>query len=176
MDFASLIAHWNGQKSRLRVIIMVYKSFDYKLFEENDPIARRKAICFLESRGCKVEENIDKYGIDLLASKNGKKCYVEIERRGKKNWYCGDLLYPTLHVPSRKEKYLGKKFAYLVMSYKMDRIAWLAPSKVKLFFITNDIIEVPNCYVPNGEKFFDIPKEEWEFYEFDGNIATLLNN
>ena len=143
----------------------VTKKFDQALFDKSDPAARQKVTSFLNRCGFQVRENSNKYGVDLVASKDGTEVYVEVERRGAKNWPGGKFRFSTVHVPGRKEKYLGKKFAYAALSHDMNQLAWLSSEKVQMYFKEELTTEVPNCYVAYGERFFDIPTSEWQFID-----------
>lgn len=136
----------------------VRKPFDKKLFDESDPPARQQVMQFLTKCGFNAWENRHQFGVDLVASKNGKTVHVEVERRGSKHT---PGKYSTINVPSRKDKFLGVEFAYASLSQDMDTIAWLPADKVKVYFTDKYRIENPNCYVREGELFFSVPTSEW---------------
>lgn len=137
---------------------MVYKKFSKKLFNQNDPKARK--LCkelFSKKFGVELVDNPDKYGPDLM-HKDGKK-FVECEI--KKVW-SGDVFpYATVQFPERKWKYTRAGPVTFVM--------FNAECTSGLFVDGQDVIKSPlkpvkNIYVSRGENFFQVPMSKVDFF------------
>lgn len=129
-----------------------YKKFDKKLYKENDQKAKKAGIKFWKSQGYNINENTDRYGPDLIAEKNGKKHYVEVEI--KYNWNKEEFQYDDLQIPERKSKFakLDMQTYFMVFNSLLNR-AFICSTKNLL---NSPIQNVANKYMYK-ENFFKIP-------------------
>lgn len=133
---------------------MLTKRFDQKLFEENDAAARHAVTQYLlATSDVIVENNPDKYGVDLLVT-GGLQDYA-IECEIKRVWKGADFPWNTVQLPARKQKFseLGIPVEYWILNADLT-YAMLIRSDV-LQHLTP--VEVPNKYVARGEMFYQIP-------------------
>jgi hypothetical protein len=168
------------------------KRFNKKLFDQNDPKARKIAIEYFAKMGILLEDHPNKYGPDLVAS--CKLCteaygpnssldtceicgheyepvrehelvppfYVEVEI--KRVWRGEEFPYATVQFPERKAK-------YIYQSNKPVKFFMLNAKCNRAFIVDGkDILKsklkmVPNVYMRNDEYFFQVPIEKGEFVE-----------
>lgn len=130
---------------------MAHKAFNEKDFTDFDQLARNKARRYLEDSGYSVEDNLDRFGVDLVCKcDHGKKFAVEVEV--KKGW-TGDFRFATLHIPFRKSKFINGSTLFFVFSSNLYSVAIVTSNTLK----DSPIVDVPNYKIPEGEKFFDVP-------------------
>jgi len=79
------------------------KVFDENHYDEDD-WAKFKVLNWLRQNKFDAEVNPDKYGIDLLACRNGVRSAYEVEV--KHNWGAYDFPFSTVHFSGRKKKFL----------------------------------------------------------------------
>lgn len=131
------------------------KPFDSQLFSENDARARETVAQFLHATNeCTVEENPDIYGVDLIVTGVlGNQWAVEVEI--KRVWSGPDFPWATVQLPERKRKYLeqGLPVEYWLLNFDCTS-AIVIPGELLDEYPP---VEVPNKYVANGERFFQIP-------------------
>ena len=96
-------------------------------------------------------EHEDKYAVDLVAYKDGKKIgYVEVEVRD--SWSKDEFPFDSLHIPERKEKLLNNDMrTYLVSVNKHGTAAFICDANV---ILNSPRMEKNNKYVEHGELFF----------------------
>ena len=78
-----------------------YKQFDQKLFNQNDPKSRAVVKQYLANNGIEVNDNANKYGVDLV-SENGE-VKIEVERRLV--WKSERFPFSEINLPERKAKF-----------------------------------------------------------------------
>ncbi len=148
------------------------KPFDQKLHDENDPEGRKIVMDAFAQMGVPLTENPDKRKIDLL----GEEYNVEVERRSSRNWNSGKFTYSTVHVLCRKEKYQESgKFVFAVLSHNKKHIGLLGTKKMKHYMADEYVKEIPNRLVPEGEKAFDVPREELHWIRHNGEKWVHVN-
>jgi len=81
----------------------VSKVFSTEHFD-NDDWAKYLVLSFLESKGYEVWVNPDRFGIDLLAKRWGKKFQFEVEV--KHNWQGVFFPFERIHFSARKLKFV----------------------------------------------------------------------
>lgn len=124
-----------------------YKKFDEELYAQYDP-AKQIVIDFFERNGHKAIVNPDQYGIDLIID---DKFFVEVE---VKNEFKGaKFTWDTLHIPSRKKKFITDATMFCVVNVEGTH-AMFAPGKI-VKRCRRD--EVPNNKIASGELFFIVP-------------------
>ncbi len=140
------------------------KRFSKMLFEENDEMAR-----------CAVEKLKHHFGVDEFRDSRNRytvdregwrdeKHLMNVEVEVKHNWKQGlsSFPYDTIHLPKRKEKYLGMDTPtyFVIFSSDMGGAIVFSDKTVEEY---GKLKEVPNKFVPSGELFFNIPvnKTAW---------------
>ena len=131
---------------------MIYKKFNKENHKANDKPAKDLVIKFLQSKGLDAIENPNDYGIDVMVSR------YEVERR---IIWKDKFPFKTVHIPSRKSKFLKYNIMYAVVNKDFDKIMLCKSSTIRKY----KQIEVPNKSVPRGEYFYDVPIEEWSIYK-----------
>ena len=141
----------------------VHKPFNQSNYDSNDASGKEAVTQFLMNKGLDVQENSNKYGIDLIANgttHNGKSFVdipIEVERR---NIWTDTFPFSTVHVPERKTKFLKHYMLYAVVNSTYDKIMF-CPSDIIKQFIP---IEVSNKSIQAGEYFYDVPLTYWKVY------------
>lgn len=135
----------------------MHKKFNQKTFDKYDSAAREKAKAFWSKLGWTVTDNPDEYGVDLVAEKDGKRFYVEVEV--KVCWHGVEFTYDTLHLPVRKAKFLSKPTQFMLFNHSLTHAAVVSRKAV----LNAPKSTVPNQQISAGEKFFDIPLEDVTF-------------
>jgi hypothetical protein len=131
------------------------KKFSQVLHDENDQPAKDAVWRFLFRDWMLDVEEGDKYGVDLVCSRDGEVVgYVEVERRHN------DLnRFETIHVPFRKKKFFTLDHQTILFAVNRDF--------TEAFWVTGDIIlQAPvedkvNKYL-KSERFFVVPKAHWK--------------
>jgi hypothetical protein len=145
-------------------------SFNPSEYLEYD-IVKNLIIEHLECKGYVAYINPDKYGIDLLARKNGHLFYFEIE---VKNWsFTGqhDFPFETVHFTNRKKKF-GNDFHYIIIN-KENTYALIADSR-QIFRPENLIIKQVNRNGLNAdEQFYSLPKDKVRFFKLAKKDETV---
>ena len=101
--------------------------------------------------GYECIEKSNDYGIDLLVKGKGKEfgCKVEV----KLDWHGPTFNFPTLHICSRKKKFMSPPSMFMVMNNSLTHGAVVSSKLI----LQSPIIEVKNMTVPTRERFLDIP-------------------
>ena len=144
----------------------VRKKFDRNLYQKNDP---HKEVVLSHLR---VEEhaywhvNPDRYGPDLQTIWDDQITeYAEIEV--KQHWRGGAIFpFPTLQIPSRKEKWLDLWLKFWILSADRE-YAISVGTDVLIEHSTRQI--VPNRYVRYGETFIVVPVGMCEIIKLRGD-------
>jgi len=128
------------------------KEFSTALHDQYDSYGKAKVKAyFMKAYGVFLMENDDRYAVDLIAYKDGKKLgYVEVEVR--ESWSDNDFPFPTLHIPERKGKLLSNDLKTVLVSVnKIGTRAFLCDGEV---ILASPIQDRSNRYVQQGEKFY----------------------
>lgn len=133
---------------------MGYKKFSKKLHEKFDSAGKQAVKKFLTSlkKGYEVKENENKYGVDLVVYKNGKKvAYAEVEVRPA--WKGAKFPYEDLNIPFRKQKLLRNdlKTMFFSINNELTHMLWCNAETI----LSSKVATVSNKYVKN-EKFFKV--------------------
>lgn len=141
-----------------------YKKFDKELFNQNDLKSRQVVKKFFLSKNIVVDDNPNKYGVDLVSE--DESVQIEIERRPV--WVNEEFPYPRVNIPERKTKFFKTdKTSYVIVSNNFSRIG-VIPGKKLIKFINKDYLEESkNRFVDSGELFYKIPKEEFKWFKID---------
>lgn len=139
----------------------MYKVFQQKTFDKYDQPAREKAKKFWFANGFLCKDNEDEYGVDLVVEKNGRRFYCEVEV--KTVWHGQHFKYDSIHIPSRKSKFLNKPTKFMIFNNSMTMAALISRSAV----LEATMKTVANVNIPHGERFYDVPLDKITF------ISTL---
>lgn len=139
-----------------------YKKFDINLYRQNDERARILVASTLRAEGLDVADNPDQYSVDLLVSKPGSPnpflaVECEIKRVWESGWFPGH--WNTLQIPARKRKYIDQS-PYWVEYWVLNAAGTHAMIVPEDLLVRSPLVVVSNKYVPNGEKFYQVPVSE----------------
>jgi len=131
----------------------VKKLFDQKLHDQYDQFGRNRVIMFYSQHGIELQENPDKYGVDLIAYDDGDKIgYVEVEVRV--SWKSDIFPFDSLHVPERKKKLLENDLHTVLVSVNCyGTRAFICDYRTVL---ASPLLESPNMYISKGERFYKV--------------------
>jgi hypothetical protein len=135
----------------------VHKHFSKRDHAKYDEVARETAKTFWSRLGWNIDDNPDEYGVDLIAEKDSKRVYVEVEV--KRGWHGPTFQYDTMHLPLRKRKFLDKPTKFMIFNNSLTHAAVISRKAIK----NAPVSVVPNQKVSIGEKFFDIPVDDVTF-------------
>jgi hypothetical protein len=152
-----------------------YKPFSESSYEKFAPIeydVMRK----LQIHNCKVDKNVDKYGIDLIVYKQYDDIFIaiggiEVESHSK---YWGGYTFPffSVHFLVRKKKYAGPNNFYLMTAADLKNVC-LCPFDT----VTEaEIIYVDSKYVTE-EPIYDVPVELciWGWKQVNSYLSEFFN-
>jgi len=100
------------------------KVFDTDHYDSDD-WAKYLVLGFLETKGYKVWVNPDRFGIDLLAERRGKKFQFEVEV--KHNWHGIFFPFERIHYSARKLKFidLDSETWFVTLNDEQDRAVFI---------------------------------------------------
>lgn len=137
---------------------MTRKPFDASLYAEHNAIAVMAGLNYLSSCGRDaIQENDDKYGVDLLHSKGSLEVEVKL------SWKGGRFPFAEINVPYRKLKYFGTPGCEFLM-LAANRKDFLVISGASIMQCA--VEEQSNKYVASGEQFFKVPVTLAKFASF----------
>lgn len=141
----------------------VTKPFDKDLFSENDTVARNfaKRIISLMPGVISVEDNCDKYGVDLLVKSTTGIEAVECEV--KSVWRGYEFPFDTVQIPERKTKYANKNTLFFMTNRFKTRALIIKGQDL----LDSPKKEVKNIYVKEGEYFFQVPLSKVVFVDLE---------
>ena len=132
---------------------MASKPFSQDLHDEYDERGRNAAKQLFKRWGIELRDNPDKYGVDLIAYKDGK-MYGCVEVEVRDAWK-GNFAYDTLNIPYRKQKLLNTPENNCLVAFNADCTqAFIANDWTVLF---SQIEEVKNKHMDKGELFYKVP-------------------
>ena len=136
------------------------KPFSKSLHRSNDPKSRKVVKEYLKQRGIEVEDNKDKYGVDLVATDGSMK--IEVEHRSV--WDTKIFPFDTVNIPERKGKFFKEKsVSYAISSKDYSRIGMIKGEELKKHLIRENLYMNPNKYVKKGEYFYAVPLEAFQW-------------
>ena len=101
-------------------------------------------------------EDPDEFGVDLLVKGKGREFGCEVET--KTGWHGPEFEFPTLRIPSRKQKFTDDRVTFFVLNSERTHAVVGRNDVVKSL-----IAKVLNKMVPMGDYFYEIALEEVEF-------------
>jgi hypothetical protein len=129
------------------------KPFSQQLFDECDPQSRRVVLKYFNDNFVTMEENPDKYGVDLISRAGFN---VEIERRIV--WKNGKFPFETVNLPERKAKFFKDgDTSYAIVSEDYNWIGLCSAVNVERCLTDGNLAENRNKFVGSGEYFYKIP-------------------
>ena len=136
----------------------MYKEFNPEIHSKYDEVARTKAKAFWISNGYSCVDNEDIYGVDLKVSGKGRKFDCEVEV--KQGWHGLNFSFETIHIPSRKGKFMKEPTTFMIFNAGLHRVAIISRKAV----LNSPKVVVPNRQVAQGEKFYDVPVSQAKFF------------
>lgn len=144
---------------------MKSKPFDATLHEENDLPARAVVKQFYARLGFVLEDNPDRYGVDLVTG--DYKISVEVERRPV--WESGDFPFVMVNFLQRKTKFFVDTpyllADYAIVSKDLKRVGIIDQVKIIDAILTSKATEKPNRYVNDSEFFYEIPRKQFAWFD-----------
>lgn len=131
------------------------KRFDKTLHASNDAAAKNAVIEWLEADDWDVAENPDVYGVDLIAERDGRRIWVEVEI--KRGW-TGDFPFRSLHIPKRKEKFIRPGVLFMVLDFTLTQ-AYVVTAET---LSRCSLIEKNTSLTSEPDQFFEVPLT-WAF-------------
>ena len=142
---------------------MAYKEFDKELHDLYDKPAKDAVAAWASKAwNCSVTENIDRYGIDLVARREGVSvAFIEVETRVWSNTLCP---FKTIHVAHRKRETLNNNLPTIFFAVTKDfKHGYWCNAKDLL---ASPVVEIKNREVLHGEMFFDVPIQKFYLVKF----------
>jgi hypothetical protein len=141
-------------------MIGIKKPFSKSLHRSNDPKSRRVVKEYLKRNGIEVEDNPNKFGVDLI-SKDGT-LQIEIEHRLV--WTSEEFNFDTVNLPERKARYFtSNNVAYLILSCDYSRMGMVDGKTLRHYIVDENLKESSNKYVRRGEFFYKIPRDAFKW-------------
>ena len=127
---------------------MTRKAFDPSLYRANDAKGKGAVMAHLQKEGSYVNAAEDReHDVKELALR-----HHEVEVRS--GWTGAKFPFPTIHIPYRKKRLMGKPFTYWVLNYECTHAMTTDSDAIA----DSPVVSVANKYVPDGtEEFYDIP-------------------
>ena len=133
------------------------KRFNRELYNRTDGLAKDAIQKYLTKNKHIILTVQEKYSCDIESlSEDGTLCFSEVEIKFSwaEEW---PKTWEDVRIPYRKQKLLDKiekDLTFYVLRADCEE-AWVIPDTIIKEHAT--VVEVPNRYVPKGEKFFSIP-------------------
>jgi hypothetical protein len=135
------------------------KPFSKEQYDKDD-VAKYQVVKWLRDSGYDAQVNPARYGIDVLAEKNGVPLMIEVEV--KHNWKGETFQYSTLHYSGRKKKFLDNPERTFFMTLNHERTHAFLVSGVNL--VAAPTIVKDTIYT-RGEEFIEVEIEHCSLIE-----------
>lgn len=141
-------------------MIGLRKPFNKKLFSNNDPKSRKVVKEYLAKQGIIVNDNDNKYGVDLISE--DLSLQVEVEHR---NVWTEDVFpFSEINLPERKAKFfVENKIAYFILSGDYSHMGMIDGKTIMKYIVVENLKESSNKYVRAGEFFYKIPCDAFKW-------------
>ena len=128
-------------------------------FDQNDSKGKKLLKAYLNKKGHLIQDNEDKYGIDLFSEKDGKAYRWEVEMKSRRPWTSvDDFNFDTVSFLQRKEKWKDESFWYVIICSETQ--AMLMCNSNTIFQEQYKEIRKINTGDRKGtDIFFRVPKE-----------------
>jgi len=137
-----------------------YKKFSKSLHSRNDPQSRRIVKEYFEKNNIPLEDNPNKFGVDLL-SKDGS---LQIEVEHRLVWDGVEFPFDEVNVLERKAKYFVENHVcYVILSKDYSRIGMIDGKTLRKYLTDDTLQESSNKFVKQGELFFKVPRSEFKW-------------
>lgn len=136
------------------------KPFSRALHQKNDPTSRRVVKEFFLKNKMPLEDNPNKYGVDLISA--DKTLQIEVEHRLV--WEDSEFPYDDVNVPERKAKFFVENhICYVILSRDYSHIGMIDGKTLMKYIVDENLKESSNKYVRQGEYFYKVPKEAFKW-------------
>jgi len=140
------------------------KIFSQKLCDENDRPAREVVKEFYSRIGINLKDNPNTYGVDLI-SEDSSLC-VEVECRHV--WDEPEFPFDTVNFLNRKMKFVKLHkyniFEFVIVSYDFKRLGIINRDTLMANIEKTSLRALSNRFVAEGEKFYQIPKNQFTWF------------
>lgn len=137
-----------------------YKEFSRSLFQKHDPKSRKIVKDYFKRNNIPLEDNPNKFGVDLL-SKDGS---LQIEVEHRLVWDSNEFPFAEVNVPERKAKYFVENhICYVILSKNYSHIGMIDGKTLRKYLTDETLQESSNKFVKKGELFFKVPKSEFKW-------------
>lgn len=141
-------------------MIGVSKPFSKSLHRSNDPQSRRVVKEYLKRNGIEVEDNPNKFGVDLI-SKDGT---LQIEVEHRLVWDSEEFPFAEINVPERKAKFfVTESVSYAILSKDYSHVGMISGKEMLRHIVDENLRESSNKYVREGEYFYKVPKSAFKW-------------
>jgi hypothetical protein len=139
--------------------------FKKEVYDLVDKKSKEAIVKYLISKGIKAEA-VEDYRIDIRV--DGEP-YAECECRSN-SWVGNKFIFPSVHIPKRKEKILQKSIYYFVLNKDFTHALCCHSSIIR----AHELKEVPNTRYKSGEFFYDIPINRWHLINLQSKETNVL--
>lgn len=138
------------------------KRFSATLHQSNDPKSRQVVKGYLAQYGLIVDDNTNRYGVDLVSADGS----LQIEVEHRLPWVDEEFPYNEINVPERKAKFFREgNVQYIILSRAYDRLGIITGKDIKQFIVDDNLVVNPNKFVRNDEYFFKIPRNSFKWVQ-----------
>jgi hypothetical protein len=138
----------------------IHKPFSKELHRQNDPKSREIVKKYLAKQGIIVEDNTNKYEVDLV-SKDGS---LQIEVEHRLSWTEEIFNFAEVNLPERKAKFfVCNHIAYAILSKDYSHIGMIDGKTLMKYITSENLKESSNKYVRQGEFFYKIPRSAFRW-------------
>lgn len=133
--------------------------FVQTLFDKSDNQGKELLKAFLRKKDHHIQENEDKYGIDLFSEKDGKVYRWEVEMKSLRPWTnMEDFNFDTVSFLQRKEKWKDEQFWYVIICTETKAIL-MCDSNIIFQEKYKQILRINTQYRKRTDVFYRVPKE-----------------
>jgi hypothetical protein len=136
------------------------KPFSQALHKNNDPQSRRIVKEYFLRNKMSLNDNPNKYGVDLISE--DQSLQVEVEHRLV--WKDDEFPYDQVNVPERKAKFFVENHVcYVILSCDYSHIGMIDGKTLRQYINDDTLKESSNKYVRQGEFFYKVPKSAFRW-------------
>ena len=144
----------------MRVIRFVNKPFNQQSFNQNDVPARQAIKAFYAKRNQPLEDNADRFGVDLVGNDNSFMVEVEI----RTHWNGAKYPYQKVNVLERKKAMLlNNNVSLMVLNADCSQAVCIEPNVLRKYLVdANRKVKRCNCGLEGfrDDYIYEIPLEE----------------
>ena len=136
------------------------KPFSKSLHQKNDPQSRRIVKEYFLRHNMPLNDNPNKYGVDLISE--DQSLQVEVEHRLV--WKDEEFPFDEINVPERKAKFFVENhISYVILSCDYSHIGLIDGKTIQKYMTNDNLKESSNKYVRQGEYFYKVPKSAFRW-------------